>query len=393
MASFTSVLALSLLTATVEQDPANLIDAGTWSAFSLDEKAALSLVRSLGDSTRLCRDYLPEGYGAEVDSMVAATRAAGAAAPVLDLAFASGYADPKPAAGRTDESTCAATLEDNGALVQGSMDVLSAIETKFSNPSGRIWSRHFTPGLVRNLAALNQPPLPDDWRRTYEPTVWIRFPRAQFPAGAYSKEASVYVRCVVTVSSTLRACEILNENPAGQGFGQAVLDALPEARLRPGSVNGSPIESHANFTVRFRVQTPVDSDVIANMARRTPAPGLATEGDAVGQLTAALELCRTAGYSVNLSVASRAISEFETKALATGWTAEDAGVVVLAGQERQRAAVGLTRGLNRQTPMRQRRIWREAHERIRDRCHEIAAQHPGSITGLEARDEDTSPAQ
>lgn len=393
MTSLVPLLALSFLTAAVEQEPSNLIDAATWSTFSLEEKAALSLVRSLGGTTNLCREFLPEGYGEDVEALVSATRAAGRAAPVLDLAFASGYESPRRVESRTDATACAAMLEDSGALVQGSIDVLDTVEAKFPNPSARLWSRHFTPGLVRRLAELDQPPLPDDWRQNFEPTVWIKFPRARFPAGAYTKEASVYVRCVASVSSTLRACEVLNENPAGQGFGQAVIDALPDARLRPGLLNGVPIESHANFSVRFRVQGPVDDDVVANMARRTPVPGLATEGDSVGQLAAAMELCRTAGYSVNLSVASVAMSAFETKALAAGWTAEDSTMVVLAGQERQRAAVGLTRGLNRQTPMRQRRIWREAHERIRDRCHEIAAQHPGSITGLEARDGDSTPAQ
>jgi|GEM_PF-2544468 len=84
------------------------------------------------------------------------------------------------------------------------------------------------------------------------PPRWIAVPNPHCPmTGGAMVEGSVALLCSVTTEGRLTGCEILEESPAGRGFGAAALEATGGARLTPRTLNGEPTPAEVRFSVRF----------------------------------------------------------------------------------------------------------------------------------------------
>lgn len=68
------------------------------------------------------------------------------------------------------------------------------------------------------------------------------------------EEGAVVLRCETLVTGEFGACEALSETPSGVGFAEAALAATRQARVTPYSIDGFETDSHATFTVRFRME-------------------------------------------------------------------------------------------------------------------------------------------
>jgi TonB family protein len=78
---------------------------------------------------------------------------------------------------------------------------------------------------------------------------WVRrAPRGDvknyYPSGAYRKALSgrVTLSCKITKMGSLTECQVLDENPAGEGFGAAGLRMAALFKMRPLSKDGQPVE-------------------------------------------------------------------------------------------------------------------------------------------------------
>ncbi len=81
---------------------------------------------------------------------------------------------------------------------------------------------------------------------------WEVVPAPDYPITEGEMVAgTVGLKCTVTVEGRLSGCEILEETPAGRGFGQAALEAADRARLTPRKVQGRPVEGTVQFSIRF----------------------------------------------------------------------------------------------------------------------------------------------
>lgn len=85
---------------------------------------------------------------------------------------------------------------------------------------------------------------------------WLRQARTDFPAGALSRGipfGHVRLECIAGTDSLLTQCRILEETPAGEGFGDAALFGATKAIVEPRTVDGVPVASTVRFNVDFRL--------------------------------------------------------------------------------------------------------------------------------------------
>ncbi|NBW09484.1 MAG: energy transducer TonB [Caulobacteraceae bacterium] len=85
---------------------------------------------------------------------------------------------------------------------------------------------------------------------------WLEPPHPEFPEAAMHKgieEGRVQLQCPVSAKGTILSCWILEETPAGVGFGQAALFAASRSRLKPRTVDGEPVRGMVRFSVVFRL--------------------------------------------------------------------------------------------------------------------------------------------
>nr|WP_240454742.1 energy transducer TonB [Caulobacter sp. 17J65-9] len=78
-----------------------------------------------------------------------------------------------------------------------------------------------------------------------------------FPETALRAEVSgtVLLNCRVTVDGTATNCAVLEETPAGFGFGEAALQASSRFRFKPATYQGRPIEvAQLKIPIRFEVR-------------------------------------------------------------------------------------------------------------------------------------------
>ena len=83
---------------------------------------------------------------------------------------------------------------------------------------------------------------------------WATRPSPEYPALAITNgvtEGRTTLQCVVNPDGWLSNCQIIDETPAGHGFGQATLAAAARARISPRTVDGAAVGSRVQFTVRF----------------------------------------------------------------------------------------------------------------------------------------------
>ncbi len=72
-------------------------------------------------------------------------------------------------------------------------------------------------------------------------------------APAAAREGHVKLRCVVSPSGEMRACEVLEERPAGYGFGAAAIRTTASMRTTPPTRDGRPVEGVVTVPFTFRV--------------------------------------------------------------------------------------------------------------------------------------------
>ena len=100
------------------------------------------------------------------------------------------------------------------------------------------------------------PPTIDDQGRTVTAVGWRIAPQPRFPGRAARKGLSggaATLSCEVTLEGRAANCSVVAESPADAGFGEAALESMEEARMRPATVDGVAIPGRARFTVRFRL--------------------------------------------------------------------------------------------------------------------------------------------
>lgn len=83
---------------------------------------------------------------------------------------------------------------------------------------------------------------------------WIHRGETDFPEAAIARgitSGTVNLRCTAGENGALTDCEIMEETPAGRGFGRAALDSARRSRVRPRTENGVAVPSEARFTIAF----------------------------------------------------------------------------------------------------------------------------------------------
>ena len=66
-------------------------------------------------------------------------------------------------------------------------------------------------------------------------------------------EGAATLECRVNRDGRLRDCIVISETPAGQGFGQAALEAASRARVSRETLDRAARDAKVRFTTRFRL--------------------------------------------------------------------------------------------------------------------------------------------
>src|SRR5580704_6782629 len=89
-------------------------------------------------------------------------------------------------------------------------------------------------GLAR-AADLNDPV----WAKAPDRTEWAKaYPAEAAKAGI---SGAVKLKCAASAAGLLQDCAVLQETPAGQGFGAAALSLAAGMELKPTGLNGQPV--------------------------------------------------------------------------------------------------------------------------------------------------------
>lgn len=91
-----------------------------------------------------------------------------------------------------------------------------------------------------------------DWRRVENPGNPLRF----YPERAQrlAVEGAATISCVVDASGRLQDCRVLDETPAGYGFGEAALRMKVLFRMKPLTRGGQPVDGGVvRVPIRFRL--------------------------------------------------------------------------------------------------------------------------------------------
>lgn len=89
---------------------------------------------------------------------------------------------------------------------------------------------------------------PDWLRRPSSEDLQVVWPREAWRKGQGGKAT---ISCIATVQGLLRACEVLAEQPAGAGFGEAALALSRQFVMRPALKDGVPMESAVRIPINF----------------------------------------------------------------------------------------------------------------------------------------------
>ena len=90
------------------------------------------------------------------------------------------------------------------------------------------------------------------------PPRWARQPAPVFPeraAGRGIERGEVALLCNATASGEVGFCTVLRESPAGEGFAEAAVASMRQARVMPRSSDGIATDSRIRFTILFRLET------------------------------------------------------------------------------------------------------------------------------------------
>lgn len=114
----------------------------------------------------------------------------------------------------------------------------------------------------------------------------------------------------------------------------------------------------------------------------SPEP-LTAEGEALGRVITVMAVCASVGYGDNPEIARGLNSDLERRALSAGYgraVVMDAFRAGVAGEKRAFAADEVS---SETSPEARRRRAVNIVTRIKQRCREVASEHPGLITDLE----------
>lgn len=120
---------------------------------------------------------------------------------------------------------------------------------------------------------------------------WLRRPSADHMAEFYPSRARMRglagratVSCSVLADGTLAACQVISEDPVGEGFGEAAVKMAQVFRMRPMTKDGLPVEGGTvRIPLRFILPggdlPPMETiaDCYGVMARRAEADPTSTE--------------------------------------------------------------------------------------------------------------------
>ena len=111
------------------------------------------------------------------------------------------------------------------------------------------------------------------------PPEWLKKPTGGdlvklYPPEALQKTKSgqAVIHCMVNVQGTLHGCVVINEAPAGMGFGAAAVKMTRTMSMKPATENGKPVESDFTFPIKFSVSGDPPVPVLPEMIwNRTPS--------------------------------------------------------------------------------------------------------------------------
>ena len=108
--------------------------------------------------------------------------------------------------------------------------------------------------MLAATAAQAQVVTKPDWVRKPSPESMTRY----YPEEAVDSSVSGRVRlsCTLRITGFLENCIVQSEAPAGMGFGEAALRLAPrEFRMKPGTVDGKPVEKTVQISMTFSAPT------------------------------------------------------------------------------------------------------------------------------------------
>lgn len=103
-----------------------------------------------------------------------------------------------------------------------------------------------------NAGGAQDSPLPG----TITNPTWVQHPKPAFPAQAIENDVGtgqVTLSCTAEADGRLSGCSVVNEDPAGNGFGAAAVESIGSARLSPRSIDSAAAGATVRFTIRFRL--------------------------------------------------------------------------------------------------------------------------------------------
>jgi TonB family protein len=113
---------------------------------------------------------------------------------------------------------------------------------------------------------------------------WLKLPSVDdlgrfWPAGAHGMSGRALISCIVTSRGTLDRCELVSEEPAGQGFGASALLLAPLFAMAPKTVDGVPVGgATVHIPVNFKADGPMFGDS-ARIANNLPWSAVPTAGE------------------------------------------------------------------------------------------------------------------
>jgi TonB family protein len=115
--------------------------------------------------------------------------------------------------------------------------------------------RHKPPGK----SGAREVVVPADWYRFDTPPDWLKRPtpsslRGVFPRQAVNKgvDGSAVISCIATVQGALQDCFVVDETPAGLGFGAAAIALTPQLMFKPARLNGVPVVSTVSVPINWK---------------------------------------------------------------------------------------------------------------------------------------------
>ncbi len=170
-------------------------------------------------------------------------------------------ADANRARGTRRQWVFAETPQGRQLLSDVTPDALTAALAR--GPLYMLGAREPSDNTIEFLAVSRIAPPPAGRRpAVITPPQWLRKPsgedmRRYYPAAAFEGkvEGRAVIECVVTADGTMTDCKVVEETPAGQGFGAASLRVASRFRMRTTTLDGIPVMgAHVRIPLNWRVE-------------------------------------------------------------------------------------------------------------------------------------------